>query len=135
MPEQREQPVALCLRDAVAVAAHFRDLALLEREVLAIAGLDHRGHLVCEHRLNGHAFGVPATPRDLLPAVLRAGAVAAILVHNHPSGRLAPSLADVTFTARFQQAAALCGLQLLDHVIVTAGGWLSLRHAGWMEPT
>ena len=58
------------LRDAVAVAAHFRDLALLEREVLAIAGLDHRGFLLCERRLHGHGFGVPATPRDLLRMVL-----------------------------------------------------------------
>ena len=121
------------LRDAVAVAAHFRDLALLEREVLAIAGLDHRGFLLCERRLHGHGFGVPATPRDLLPAVLTAGAVAAVLVHNHPSGRLAPSHADLLFTTRFQEAAALCGLQLLDHVILAGGGWLSLRHAGWME--
>ena len=119
--------------DAVAVAAHFRDLALLEREVLAIVGLDHRGRLLCEHRVQGHAFGVSATPRDLLPSVLRAGAVAAILVHNHPSGRLAPSPADLAFTARFQAAAALCGLQLLDHVIVANGGWLSLRHSGWLE--
>ncbi len=125
--------MVICLADAPAVAAHFRDLALQEREVLAIAGLDHRGRLLCERRLHGHAFGVVATPADLLPAVLAAGAVAAVLVHNHPSGRLAPSQADLAFTMRFQDAALLCGLQLLDHVIVAGGGWLSLRHAGWLE--
>ena len=126
-------PAPVRLRDALDVAAHFRDLALLEREVLAIAGLDHRGQLLCERRLHGHAFGVRATPLDLLPAVLAAGAVAAILVHNHPSGRLAPSDADLAFTTRFREAADVCGLQLLDHVIVASGGWLSLRHAGWLE--
>lgn len=125
------QPVRL--PDACAVAAHFRDLALLEREVLAIAGLDHRGQVLCEHRLHGHVSGVAATPRDLLPVVLRAGAVAAVLVHNHPSGRLAPSGADLAFTARFRDAASCCGLQLLDHVILAGDGWLSMRHAGWLE--
>ncbi len=132
--QQLSSPIAPAqLRDPLAVAAHFRDLALAEREVLAIAGLDHRGRVLCEHRVHGHAFGVQATPRDLLPAVLTSGAVAAVLVHNHPSGRLAPSQADLAFTARFRDAAVVCGLQLLDHVIIAGGGWLSLRHAGWME--
>ena len=133
MPETGERKRDVHLRDAGAVAAHFRDLGLLEREVLAIAGLDHRGRLLCERRLQGHAFGVAATPGALLPAVLAASAVAAVLVHNHPSGRLAPSHADLEFTERFAQAASLCGLQLLDHIIIARGGWLSLRHAGWLE--
>ena len=131
-PLQQPAP-PLRLRDPVAVAAHFRELALLPREVLAIVGLDRRGHVLCEHRLVGHAFGVAATPADLLPVVLAAGAVAAVLVHNHPSGRLTPSGADLEFTSRFQAAAALCGLRLLDHVIVASRGWLSLRDSGWLE--
>jgi DNA repair protein RadC len=132
-------PSTLCheppihLRDAGAVAAHFADLGPLPREVLAIAGLDHRGRLLCERRLPGHAFGVVASPIALLPTVLTAGAVACVLIHNHPSGRLAPSLADLAFTERFQQAAEVCGVQLLDHVIVAAAGWVSLREAGWLE--
>ena len=75
MPETGERKRDVHLRDAGAVAAHFRDLGLLEREVLAIAGLDHRGRLLCERRLQGHAFGVAATPGALLPAVLAASAV------------------------------------------------------------
>lgn len=133
MLQLTQQEPIVRLRDPLSIAVHFRDLALAEREVLAIAGLDHRGHLLCERRLRGHAFGVNATPRDLLPAVLTAGAVAAVLIHNHPSGRLAPSQADLAFTSRFRDAAAVCGLQLLDHIIIAGGGWLSLRHAGWME--
>ena len=121
------------LSDAAAVAAHFRDLALLPKEVLVVAAVDHRGALLGQQRLHGQATAVVAQPRDLLRFVLAANAVAMILIHNHPSGRLAPSHADLKFTAQVQAAAALCGLQLLDHVIIASTGWLSLRHAGWME--
>ena len=126
-----DQPIHL--RNAGEIAAHFADLAHLPREVLGIAGLDHRGRLLCERRLQGHAFGVVTTPIALLPTVLTSGAVACVLIHNHPSGRLAPSLADLAFTERFQQAAEVCGLQLLDHVILATTGWVSLREAGWLE--
>lgn len=130
-PTTTPSPAPMHLRDPAAVAAHFRDLALLPHEVLAVAALDPAGRLLCERRLQGHAFGVPATPRDFLPDVLRAGAVAAVLVHNHPSGRLVPSAADLAFTVRFAEAATVCGLRLLDHVILGGGGWLSLRDGGW----
>ena len=125
-------PTTPRLHDAVDVAAHVRDLTLLSHEVLAILGLDRNGRLLCDLRLAGNAHRVSATPADFLPALLRHDVRAFVLAHNHPSGLLVPSGADLRWTARVQSAARICGLRLVDHVIVAGGRWLSLRDAGWL---
>lgn len=124
---------AVQFHDAAAIAAHYRDLAILEREVFVVAGLDAHGRLLCQRRTQGQVGGVAVAPRDVLRLLLLAGAVAFVLVHNHPSGVLAPSAADVAFTLHLAAAARLCGLHLLDHVILAGPGWLSLRQEGILE--
>ena len=42
-----------------------------------------------------------------------------ILIHNHPSGNLTPSKADIAVTDRLQKGAALLGIQIYDHIIVS----------------
>ena len=121
------------LRFPLCVVARFRDLALADVEVLIGIGLDAERRIVCERRMTGTAVGVAAAPRDLLAPALAAGAVALIAVHNHPSGMATPSQADLAFTRRLGAAAQLCGVALLDHVIVASGGWCSLRESGWLR--
>jgi DNA repair protein RadC len=62
--------------------------------------------------------------------LIQAGASAAILVHNHPSGAPEPSADDLTLTERLAQAGELLGIALLDHVIVAAEGYFSCLDAG-----
>jgi DNA repair protein RadC len=52
------------------------------------------------------------------------------MVHNHPSGDLRCSNADVKLTERLQRAADLLGIEMLDHVIVTEDDFVSLRQCG-----
>ena len=49
-----------------------------------------------------------------------------ILAHNHPSGNLSPSDADLKITKKIKDASALLDLSLLDHLIVSSQGYLSL---------
>jgi DNA repair protein RadC len=63
-----------------------------------------------------------ACPREIFRAAIVDGAHAIVLAHNHPSGDASPSSADVEITKRVKKAGALLGIQLLDHVIVAAGG-------------
>jgi DNA repair protein RadC len=115
------------------VVARFRDLALADVEVLVVVGLDPGRRGIVEHRMVGAVDGVHARPRDLLRPVLAAGATGLIVVHNHPSGNPAASAGDLSFTVRLRAAAQLCGLVLVDHVIVASGGWTSLRATGWLD--
>lgn len=53
-----------------------------------------------------------------------------VLAHNHPSGNLTPSDEDRKLTKKFYEAAKLFDIHLLDHIIVTDGGYFSFRDEG-----
>ncbi len=55
-----------------------------------------------------------------------------ILVHNHPSGQLIPSLADKVLTAQIKEAGRLLDLPVLDHMIFTDDGYYSFKDSGEM---
>jgi DNA repair protein RadC len=66
-----------------------------------------------------------ADPRIIIRKALEQDAVSIILCHNHPSGSLRPSRADMTLTNKIKEAAALFDIRLIDHVIVSAEGHYS----------
>jgi len=53
-----------------------------------------------------------------------------IIAHNHPSGTLAPSRADIQITERLSEVAKLVGIELLDHVIISKNGYYSFSDEG-----
>jgi DNA repair protein RadC len=55
----------------------------------------------------------------ILQAALRVNASAIILSHNHPSGQLIASSADIQITNRVKEAAKLLDMQVIEHIIVT----------------
>ena len=59
-------------------------------------------------------------------ALIKAGAAAVIFCHNHPSGDPTPSRQDIELTDRLREVGELCGIPVLDHVVVGAGGYVSL---------
>lgn len=67
----------------------------------------------------GGITGTLVDLRLLFKAALSYGAVGIILAHNHPSGALKPSKADLTITKRIKDGAATLDLKLLDHLIIT----------------
>ena len=69
-------------------------------------------------------------PRDVLAPALRLPAAALILAHNHPSGDCTPSAEDLQVTRQLAAAAQLLGLELLDHLVVSARRCTSLRELG-----
>lgn len=69
-------------------------------------------------------------PRDILGPALALPAAGLILVHNHPSGDCTPSADDLDLTRQLAAAARLLGVELVDHVVVSRFGCLSLRERG-----
>ncbi len=65
-------------------------------------------------------------PREVFKPALEYSAVAVILVHNHPSGILKPSVDDIVMTQQLIDAGKLLGIDLIDHVIVSRGGFKSI---------
>jgi len=101
------------------------------REEFFVAALDARNRLVSVHRV---AVGTLTTctvhPREVFLPLVRRGAAAALLVHNHPSGDPTPSPEDETLTERLAEAGRLLGIPILDHLIVARDGYASLRDRG-----
>jgi DNA repair protein RadC len=63
------------------------------------------------------------------PAIQR-NAAAILVVHNHPSGDPAPSPEDVTLTRAIVQAGKLLDIELLDHLVIGLGKFVSLKERG-----
>jgi DNA repair protein RadC len=120
------------MRPADAAALLSPALAHLEQERSIVLLLDRRHRLLREVIVGfGGIAHAPMEPREIFSAALREPGVAAVLVaHNHPSGDPTPSPEDRAVTRRLTRAAETLGLELLDHVIVAAGGWASLREQG-----
>ncbi|MEJ2583730.1 MAG: DNA repair protein RadC [Robiginitalea sp.] len=73
----------------------------------------------------GGLTGTLVDVRLILKKALELGAVGLILAHNHPSGNLRPSKADLQITRKTKKAAALMDIRLLDHLIVHGSEYYS----------
>jgi DNA repair protein RadC len=115
------------------VWTYFRSrLAPLSVEEFWALGLDVRHRVQSESCLaRGSLTGVEIHPRDVFRPLIRQATAAVIFVHNHPSGDPAPSRADVELTARLRQVGDLCGIPVLDHVVVGWEGYASLAERNW----
>ncbi len=64
-------------------------------------------------------------PREVFADAIADRAAGIIIAHNHPSGTLAASRADIQITQRLKEVSKLVGIELLDHVILTKSGFYS----------
>ncbi|MFH0878114.1 MAG: DNA repair protein RadC [Lentisphaerota bacterium] len=72
----------------------------------------------------------PVHPREVFADPLTDRACAVILAHNHPSGPLQPSEADIETTRRLREAGELLGITVLDHLIFNRAEYFSLLERG-----
>jgi DNA repair protein RadC len=90
-------------------------------EKLCMVWLDGQNHLIeFEVVSKGTVNSCFAHPREVVRSAIAKNAVAAILVHNHPSGQAAFSEADKELTRAVKDALALVDCKLLDHVLVAS---------------
>lgn len=72
----------------------------------------------------------PVHPREVFADVIVDRAAAVIFAHNHPSGDLQPSDADLKMHEQLTGAGNILGIRILDHLIVSRKGYLSFQEAG-----
>jgi DNA repair protein RadC len=104
------------------------EMAALEQECLRVVVLNTKNHVLAIPTVSvGGISQTPAQPRDIFREAIRRNATSVILVHNHPSCELTPSLDDVVLTREIVAAGVLLGIEVLDHLVVARGGYVSLR--------
>jgi DNA repair protein RadC len=69
-------------------------------------------------------------PRELYREAIRHSSAALIVAHNHPSGDPTPSPEDIATTKRLVEVGRIVGIELLDHVILGDGRFVSLKERG-----
>ena len=95
------------------------DSISLQEEFLVMYLSNSNGILGVYKLSKGGITGTIADIRLILATALKAAACAIILCHNHPSGNLKPSNADVDITRKISEAAKLMDIRVMDHVIVS----------------
>jgi DNA repair protein RadC len=73
-----------------------------------------------------------ADPKIIFKEALELGATRIILCHNHPSGNLKPSTADINITNKIKEAGRLFDITVLDHIIVSEAGYCSMVEEGFI---
>jgi DNA repair protein RadC len=103
------------------------ELADSDREMLLSVMLTVKNDLIGVETVSiGSIIKITIAPRDVFKSAILANAVAIIICHNHPSGDLIPSDADMELTKQLVDAGELLGIKVLDHLIVSNRGYRSL---------
>ena len=102
-----------------------------DREHCVAALLDTKHRLIDTPTISvgsiDHTF---MSPREVFRDALLANASAIVVAHNHPSGDPEPSIDDEKITKRLVAAGQVVGIDVLDHVVIAGGAWVSLARRG-----
>lgn len=103
----------------------------LDHAVFAVMYLDAHNRLIDYERIfRGTLTQTSVYPREIVKGALACGAAAVVLHHNHPSGIVTPSRSDEALTRTLKGALALVDVLVVDHIISSDAGVLSMAEAG-----
>jgi len=124
-----ERPSINSPADAAALVAY--EMALLEKEHLRTILLDRRNRVLeIVEVYQGSVNSSQVRVGEIFQAAVNRNASALVVIHNHPSGDPTPSPDDVAVTRAILQAGKLLDIELLDHVVIGHGKWVSLKERG-----
>jgi DNA repair protein RadC len=82
----------------------------------------------------GNLAGSSVRVGEVFREAVRRQSAAVVVVHNHPSGDPSPSAEDLRITRELAEAGRLLDIELLDHLVIGHGRWVSLRSLGAIQP-
>ena len=127
VPEQR--PTINSPADAAALVQY--EMCALEQEHLRVLLLDTRNHVLDIVEIyKGSVNSSQVRVGEIFKVAVRRNASALIVVHNHPSGDPTPSPDDAAVTRAIVQAGKLLDVEVLDHLVIGQGRWVSLKERG-----
>lgn len=126
----QNKPSALLLSPQ-SVWQEMKDLRDSRKEHFVVFYLDTQNQIIKREVISiGTLNASLVHPREVFESAIRHSTAQIILAHNHPSDSLEPSAEDLSVTDRLIKAGQLLGIEVLDHVIVTKTGHLSLKEKG-----
>lgn len=123
-PKNANHPVVKSSNDAYNYLKQFypdETIALVEQ--FSVAFLNRANRIIGIQVISkGGLTGTIADPRLIMATALKAAATGIVLCHNHPSGNLQTSTADLDITKKIQSACNFLDIKLLDHIIISPNG-------------
>ena len=123
-----------CPEAAIRVMSSF--LKDMDREIFCVVNLQEDLRPINMETVSvGVLNGALVHPREVMKSAILSNAASIMLVHNHPSGRLAPSSEDIAVTERMQDAGQIIGIKVVDHIITgrKTGRYFSFQESGMLR--
>ena len=115
--------------DAAALIQY--EMSAFEQEHLRVIHLNTRNRVLgMEDVYRGSLNASQVRVGELFKSAIRRNASAVIVAHNHPSGDPTPSPDDVAITRAFVQAGKLLDIDVLDHLVIGQGRYVSMKERG-----
>ena len=109
----------------------MEELRYLKKEHFVCLFLNTKNHIIARETLSMGTLNASLVhPREVFRAAIKYSSASIICAHNHPSGDPAPSPEDISLTKRLVEAGQLVGIEVLDHLIIGDGRFVSLKEQG-----
>jgi len=116
------------IRTAKDAYEYLRDMHNLPKEHLRGLYLNSHNRIIHDEVISIGTINTNIVhPREVFRPAIEYSAAAVILAHNHPSGSAVPSKEDVEITEQLVRAGKIIGINILDHVVVTKDGYVSIK--------
>lgn len=126
---KKNDSAAPVIRTPEDVFEYAKTMGKLQKEHLRGIYLNSHYKVIHDEIISiGTVDGSIIHPREVFRPAIEYSAAAIILVHNHPSGVLEPSSADITITNQVAEAGRILGIELIDHIIITESSFLSIPY-------
>jgi len=127
--DARQREKVTCSRDIYEIMSP--ELIDLNYEEFHVLLLNRANHVLRKAQISkGGVSGTVVDAKLVFKPAIDALATSIVLCHNHPSGNLRPSQADIDLTKKLKQAAIHLDMHILDHLIVAQTGYYSFADAG-----
>ena len=116
------------VRNAKQAFQYLKAMGHLQKEQLRGLYLNSRYQIIYDEVISvGSLTSNIVHPREVFHPAIERGAAAVIIAHNHPSGSLEPTLADLQVTEQLDVAGDILGIELLDHLVIAGDRFISIR--------
>ncbi len=122
--EDNNLPFINSAKDAV---AQLQELRTVKKEHFVVLYLNARNQLIHKETISVGTLNASLVhPREVFKPAIECLATSIIVAHNHPSGGVEPSEADIMLTGRLADAGKLLGIEVSDHIVITKDDFKSI---------
>jgi DNA repair protein RadC len=112
---------------------YLKDMQYLHREEFVCLGLNTKNEILFRQTIfKGSLNASIVHPRETFLPLIKRCCASAIVAHNHPSGQPTPSREDIEVTKRLVEVGKVVGIEVLDHLIIGAEKYVSLKEKGYL---